>query len=1253
MQGHPYRPGAAVSPYEFDDHVAAAAAAAASSLDYAAAADSSAFMLADDIPVPPSPPYFIDFNPRLDFLGNTIVEQREKFYERWTKFQLQRDLPIHGHDDKRLGTITIDAFEAFRAVVTRGGFFRVFGLHPVQAEVPPLLDDRGCTMYAILPAEMPYEVGSPDRYDLAAQVPMDAQWANSVYLLADGRFLRNVQVHRTFCLYYERFILPFESAHCWTAGAPVPTLYSMSQRKTGMCRIDLGETVNRLQFVELPSKYQSTSEEMDRWAEIYAQQVYEIPDQTPVKPMVLPKLDLAAFSIGATTPSSTTPAAAAAAAVAQPAPQAELVKPLHAKITSLHLSGTYALQRTLQACALSNPLRMNGSLLRELVGAMNHLLAMSKQYAIRASTQGKRKAADAQLETLILAAEQAGVNIANAATSFASLVVSYAQPSWYFDVLLLFEYDLISHLLDQLLHPRALQNRAEHLQKNDRSAPDDTKSYAPVIPGLPSSFGAAPSYGLLPPAAHRYFLSQLLHHLSNSSSSYPNLTPAILTVLASLSYPGSVLQTMVGGGGGGKKHDEEEEEEEPLESVPERLVPTIRANLLQHRQLLSVLLDLIDSSPSSTAMHLQLPTEVAEDSLLDEDRFQVLDLPDKNVGRELDDYLKEHSNPASSSQTKTSDGDEEMKEDRARVVAFDSVSATALAEPATTVNIEADGNIVMASSPDDRKYIQPSNSGSSAPLSDLSISSGSQSATVSPLSSSSFFPVLPRTSKLAVEARYLALQIVGNLANNVRWGEEKTRELMAPFGSSATPADRRPLFWRELTLEFNSYYVHLAQQTSRHLRQTGGIPELKVTMPPIEQMECIMASIQLLLSMLPQPSSRAVLVQLLPNNTTHTEEGDQKLDFYAIVLGIALLDLQATKSAKSDTGAPIDAASKPSYLHWSTRIQLACCELLIQFFMLSANATAFLLEVPGCVARMVRCLVEAQHPRVKRTVAAIISALLVHLHEWEHKQTQTPDTIVSASKPSSLLFCLFHPHQSSMFQACAGDPDVALLLSKWLAHLNSVAKKEQQRTPPAVFQVYITRDHVAHHPRLLGALASGLPGWFDQRLVSKLLGYPLDLVDKIDKFKPGAKWRTEFSNVHQTFAYTEKPITVDGLEYSCTEAYFQSMKVAALMDAKTKELLCKATPEQAYNMANRQQFPMSAEELRDWESRRDDIMRTALRQKFSDASLQLMLLETGSSPLVQLKPNDPYWGTGRDGRGRNRLGELLEELRGELSKQLA
>lgn len=59
-------------------------------------------------------------------------------------------------------------------------------------------------------------------------------------------------------------------------------------------------------------------------------------------------------------------------------------------------------------------------------------------------------------------------------------------------------------------------------------------------------------------------------------------------------------------------------------------------------------------------------------------------------------------------------------------------------------------------------------------------------------------------------------------------------------------------------------------------------------------------------------------------------------------------------------------------------------------------------------------------------------------------------------------------------------------------------------------------------------------------------------------------------------------------------------------------------------------------------------MRYALRRKFQRRELAELPVATDGRRLVENSPLDRYWGTGSDGSGLNRLGELLMKLRAEL-----
>ena len=68
----------------------------------------------------------------------------------------------------------------------------------------------------------------------------------------------------------------------------------------------------------------------------------------------------------------------------------------------------------------------------------------------------------------------------------------------------------------------------------------------------------------------------------------------------------------------------------------------------------------------------------------------------------------------------------------------------------------------------------------------------------------------------------------------------------------------------------------------------------------------------------------------------------------------------------------------------------------------------------------------------------------------------------------------------------------------------------------------------------------------------------------------------------------------------------------------------------------------------DWDQVKETVMLHALRQKFQNPSLRTLLLQTKNRELIEDSPYDRFWGCGRDGKGKNRLGHLLMALRDEI-----
>jgi ribA/ribD-fused uncharacterized protein len=131
--------------------------------------------------------------------------------------------------------------------------------------------------------------------------------------------------------------------------------------------------------------------------------------------------------------------------------------------------------------------------------------------------------------------------------------------------------------------------------------------------------------------------------------------------------------------------------------------------------------------------------------------------------------------------------------------------------------------------------------------------------------------------------------------------------------------------------------------------------------------------------------------------------------------------------------------------------------------------------------------------------------------------------------------------------------------------------------------------------------------------------------------------------------FAASPFQVDFVQFKTVEHYFQHAKAVDAGDAVVASRIAAAAlaakPASAKALGRR----VKGLDVAKWNARRIDVMRTALRAKFSQhAPSRAALLETGTRALVEAAPRDYFWGCGAEGSGRNMLGELLQEVRAEL-----
>jgi ribA/ribD-fused uncharacterized protein len=128
--------------------------------------------------------------------------------------------------------------------------------------------------------------------------------------------------------------------------------------------------------------------------------------------------------------------------------------------------------------------------------------------------------------------------------------------------------------------------------------------------------------------------------------------------------------------------------------------------------------------------------------------------------------------------------------------------------------------------------------------------------------------------------------------------------------------------------------------------------------------------------------------------------------------------------------------------------------------------------------------------------------------------------------------------------------------------------------------------------------------------------------------------------------FSSHSILLDGRVWRTVEHYFQAQKFAsAAIRARIQN-----TPSPAVaKLLAKELKPLRR---RDWHEVRDDVMMRAIRAKFTQhADLMFKLIATGEAEIIEDAKNDRYWGAGKDGTGRNRMGELLMALRFEIGEE--
>ena len=125
--------------------------------------------------------------------------------------------------------------------------------------------------------------------------------------------------------------------------------------------------------------------------------------------------------------------------------------------------------------------------------------------------------------------------------------------------------------------------------------------------------------------------------------------------------------------------------------------------------------------------------------------------------------------------------------------------------------------------------------------------------------------------------------------------------------------------------------------------------------------------------------------------------------------------------------------------------------------------------------------------------------------------------------------------------------------------------------------------------------------------------------------------------------FASTPITIEDEEWPTVEHYFQSRKT---LDEWEREKIRRCSTPWEAKKAGRELVLR-----KDWYFIREKYMLIALRAKFTQyPGLRQLLLDTKQANIHEESPTDTYWGYAF-GKGKDRLGKLLMQVREELEEQ--
>lgn len=135
-------------------------------------------------------------------------------------------------------------------------------------------------------------------------------------------------------------------------------------------------------------------------------------------------------------------------------------------------------------------------------------------------------------------------------------------------------------------------------------------------------------------------------------------------------------------------------------------------------------------------------------------------------------------------------------------------------------------------------------------------------------------------------------------------------------------------------------------------------------------------------------------------------------------------------------------------------------------------------------------------------------------------------------------------------------------------------------------------------------------------------------------------YETSYFALHN---FSANAIEIDGILYPTAEHAFHALKFE---DSNIREeIITSSSPVAAFKLGKK----YKPQRRSDWNDIKVGILENIIRLKAQqNPDVKEALLLSGDEEIVEVNPNDDFWGNGSDGKGKNHTGNILMKIRDEL-----